>query len=152
MAISSKKTKTETKNNEAFAMDAFEMDKMYESAREFSENGIKQNAEFYSRFQNVATDATKAAKETFDVAKNAQENLTSKIVENTKSNIEAGATFAEKLWGIRSVSEMIDFQSTFYRSQFETFSAQAKEIQDISTKAAENAATAGKSFLDKSVA
>ena len=154
MATTPKTAKPEAEKQEkdAFGMDAFQMDKVYETVREFSENGMKQQAEFYSKFQHVAEDATKAATDAFDAAKAAQENLASKLVENTKSNLEAGAAFAEKLWGIRSVSEMIDFQGTYFRSQFETLSAQAKEIQEISSKAAEQASAPGKKFFEKSVA
>jgi phasin len=57
-------------------------------------------------------------------------------MEFAKANTTANLDFAQELLGIKSPSEALELWSSHTRKAFETFSAQAKELTELTQKVA----------------
>jgi len=152
----SKTTKTSQAKTNAFApafnMPEFDLQNFGESFREMAENGVKQQADDYGKFQKVAEDTTAAMDKIFNAAQDAQNELSAKVIANAKTNAEAGSAFIEKLSGVKSISEALEIQSSFFRSQFDVVSSQYKETQEMSAVAGEKLSSQAKAAFEKAVA
>ncbi len=110
---------------------AFDIAKMTETARNFTETAMKQNTETLEKFKAVSADFTGASEKSLEAARTAGEALSTKIMDNAKANTEAAVAFTQKISGVKTVSEALEAQSEFFRAQFETLSAQAKEVSEL---------------------
>ena len=61
----------------------------------------------------------------------------SKAIEYVQGNINAGFEFVRKMATVKDVNELVELQSTFARDQFAAYTAQVKELGEISAKVAE---------------
>ena len=136
----------------AFDVANFDLAKMSESYRDFTEKAIAQGSEAYEQYKTAAEDATTTAQKSFDAMREGVATLSAKALENTKTNTEAAVAFVEKLSGAKSFAEVLDLQGEFFRSAFDTLATQAKETQDIATKVSEKAAAPAKAAVEKAVA
>ena len=57
-----------------------------------------------------------------------------KALDATQANSDASFAFAKDLFGAKTLSEVIELQSTFARKQFDAFAAQFKEFQSLTEK------------------
>ncbi|MFK5980297.1 MAG: phasin family protein [Rhizobiaceae bacterium] len=135
-----------------FDASAFDFAKMNETFREYAEKGAAQQEEFYSNFKTVAEEAKVSAEEAMEVARGAGDELSAKAVKNVKANTEAGTAFFEGMMGVKSFTEAFDLQGAFFRTQFETVSAQVKDAVELTTKVSEKAAAPAKAAYEKAVA
>ena len=58
--------------------------------------------------------------------------LSLKAISALRANTEAGLSHMEALVGVKSVSDFVELQTSFFRKQAELFTAQAKDLQDAS--------------------
>lgn len=132
-----------------FEFPEFDVAKMSSSFREAAEKTVAQNAEAYEQFKVAAEEATESAKQAFEAAREGAIALSSKAIENTKANTEASITYMEKLSAIKSVSELMELQSEFFRNSFEVLSAQTKEAQELTAKVSEESTAPVKAVAEK---
>ncbi|MGI9402744.1 MAG: phasin family protein [Rhizobiaceae bacterium] len=132
-----------------FEYPEFDVAKFTGSFREAAEKAVAQNAEAYEQFKVAAEEATESAKQAFEAAREGAITLSSKAFENTKANTEAGITYLEKLSAIKSVSELMELQSEYFRNSFEVLSAQTKEAQELTVKVSEESAAPVKAAAEK---
>ena len=59
-----------------------------------------------------------------------------KLMEFMKANTTTSLDFAQELFGVKSPSEALELWTTHSRKQFETLSAQAKELAELGQKVA----------------
>ena len=142
----SKKTESD-----AFAMPSFDASKVTDQFRDFAEKGLAQSKDAYAKMKTAAEDAQKTVEETFKTAQSAGAEVSLKAISALRANTEAGLSHMEALVGVKSVSDFVELQTSFFRKQAELFTAQAKELQDASTKAAEKAAAPVKAAFEKVV-
>ena len=142
----SKKTESD-----AFAMPSFDASKMTDQFRDFAEKGLAQSKDAYAKMKTAAEDAQKTVEDTFKTAQNAGTEVSLKAISALRANTEAGLSHMEALVGVKSVSDFVELQTSFFRKQAELFTAQAKDLQDASTKAAEKAAAPVKAAFEKVV-
>jgi len=134
-----------------FPFPQFDLSQYGETYREFAEKAMAQGAEAYDKFKTAAEEATAGAQTSFDAMRESTAALTAKAIENSRVNTEAGVAFLEKLASAKTLSEVIDLQSAYFRSTFETLTSQAKEAQDMVAKAGEKAAAPVKTVAQKVV-
>ena len=57
-----------------------------------------------------------------------------KVIEIARANTNAAFDFMESLFGVKSASEMVELSTSHVRKQFETMSAQSKELTALAQK------------------
>jgi len=130
-AKTTESTVTPFPNFEAFTMPKMEIPSV---SREMAEKGIEQARDAYAKFKTMAEEATDMMEDSFETTRRGVLDFNHKAVDNAKSNTDATFRFVKDLFEVKTVAEMIELQTSFARSQFETLTAQAKDMQDLSTK------------------
>lgn len=140
--------KTALPNFEAFAMPNVEIPG---AAREFAEKSIEQARDAYAKVKTAAEEATDLLEDTFQTTRQGTIDFNAKALDAAKANTDATFQLFKDLMGAKSVAEAIELQSSFARTQFETFTAQAKDMQEFSTKFATELSAPVKDAVEKSV-
>jgi phasin len=130
---------------------SFDASKTTDQFRAFAEKGVEQSKEVYAKVKAGAEDAQKALESTFETAKSLGNELSLKSIAALRANSEAGFTHLESLMSARSLSDVIELQTSFFRQRFETSIEQAKEMQAIASKAAEEVSRPMKDVFEKNV-
>lgn len=129
----------------------FDASKAADQVRAFAEKGIEQSKETYTKLKTGAEEAQKALESTFETAKTVGSDLSLKAIAALRTNSEAGFAHLEALVGAKSLSEVIELQTAFVRKSFESAVEQAKELQAITSKAAEDVSKPMKDAFEKAV-
>jgi len=111
------------------------------AVREFAEKSVSQAREAYDKLKTAADDATGFVEQTLDAAREGTMAISLKAVDAAKENSDASFSFARDLFGARTMSDVIELQSTFARKQFDTFASQFKEFQVLTEKLVTNTTT-----------
>jgi phasin len=141
-----------TKKNtieDVFAFTAFDPSKISESYREFTEKGLGQSKEAYDKMKSAAEDATKTMEQTLETVQAGTVEMGLKAIDQIRANTEQSLSHLEALLGVKSVSEFIELQTSFLRSQSETAVDQAKVLQEASRKFVDDVAKPGKAAYEK---
>jgi phasin len=131
-------SKNDNNKNSKFEMPNFEMPKMEVPAafRELAEKTISQSKENYDRLKQTAEQTTGMLEDAFSIYSKGSLELTSKILDNAQAQANAVFDFAKSLMESKTVAEALEKQTSFAREQFETLTAQGREIQKLTTKIA----------------
>ena len=121
-----------------FEMPKFEMPKMEVPAafREVAEKGVAQAKEHYEKMKSTAEDATEMLEETYATASKGCSDYGLKLVETAKANSNAAFDLFGELLTAKSYAEVVELYTAYARTQFDTGSAQAKELADHAQKVA----------------
>lgn len=129
-----KDTKTST-GAELIKFDAelFQMPKMEvpEAVREAAERGVAQAKDAYEKLKVAAEETTELVEDAYTTYTKGASDISGKVLDFTKLNTTVVFDFAKELLGVRSVAELVEKQTAFARSQFETITAQSKELQGL---------------------
>jgi phasin len=128
---------------------SFDPSKTTDQLRVFAEKGVEQSKEAYAKLKDGAESAQKALESTYETVKSVNNELSLKTIAALRSNAEASFAHLEALVGAKSISEVVELQSTYLRKRFELSVAQAKEFQSATTKAAEDVAKPFKDVVEK---
>ena len=136
-----------------FDMPKFDMPKMEVPAafRELAEKGVAQAKENYERMKAAAEDTSNVLETTYATVSKGSADYGLKMLEITRLNTNSAFDFAEELFGVKSFSEVVELTATHARKQFETFSAQAKEVTELAQKVATDSAEPMKSGFNKAM-
>ena len=107
--------------------------------REFAEKSVSQAREAYSKLKSASEDATGLVEETLENAREGAFAISVKALDAAKTNSDASFALARDMFGAKTMSDMIELQSTFARKQFEAMTAQFKELQQLGEKYVANA-------------
>jgi phasin len=99
--------------------------------REFAEKSVSQARDAYARMKSASEDATGLVETTFENAREGAYAFGVKALDAAKTNSDASFALARDMFGAKTLSEVIELQSTFARKQFETVTAQFKELQEL---------------------
>ncbi|MFH1794224.1 MAG: phasin [Pseudomonadota bacterium] len=130
---------------------SFDASKATEQLRDFTDKGIEQTKEVYSKLKSGAEDAQKTFESTYETARATGADLSLKTISAMRANADAAFSHLEALVGVKSVSEFIELQTAWMRKSVETAVEQAKDIQATSTKAIEDVAKPMKSAFEKTM-
>jgi phasin len=126
-----------------------------EQMRAFAERGVSQARDNYAKFKDAAETHNGTIEAVFTSANKGVSEYSAKLMEFMKANTTAQLDFAHELLGIKSPSEAMGLWTAHARKQFETFTAQAKELAELTQKVATDTVEpikAGASKLYKSAA
>jgi len=111
-----------------------------EQMRAFAEKGVSQARDNYAKLQDAAETHNSTVEAVFTKVNHGASAYSAKLVEFFKANTTSSLDFAQELFSVKSPAEAIELWTSHSRKQFETFSAQAKELAELGQKVAAEAA------------
>ncbi len=125
-----------------FEMPKFEMPKMEMPAafRELAEKGIAQAKGNYEKLKSAAEQATDTLEETYNTASSGYSGYGLKLIETARANSNAAFDLYGELLSAKSYSEVVEKTTAYMRAQFDTMTAQAKELTEHAQKVATDTA------------
>jgi phasin len=103
--------------------------------REFAEKGLAQAKQNYEKMKTVAEDATDAIETSYSNASKGASEYGLAVIANARTNTNAAFDLLGALMGAKSYAEVVELSSGYVRQQFETLTAQAKELNAVAQKA-----------------
>lgn len=121
-----------------FEVPKFDLPKMEVPAafREIAEKGISQAKDGYDKMKAAAEEATDMLEETYATATKGATDYGLKLIETARANTNAAFDFWGQLMSVKSPSEVIELSTTHARKQYETLTAQGKELAALAQKVA----------------
>ena len=134
-------------------MPSFELPKMEIPAafREFAEKGVAQTKDAYEKIKSVAEQNTAMLETVYSTASKGSTEYGLKVIEIARYNTNSAFSFVEKLFSVKSPSELVELTTAHSRAQFETVSAQSKELAALAQKVATETAEPIKSGVEKAI-
>jgi phasin len=134
-----------------FEIPNFEIPKMEIPAafREIAEKSVSQAKETYEKMKSAAEDATDVLEDTYSTATKGASEYGLKMIEVTRANTNAAFDFYTQLMAMTSLSEMVELSTAHARKQFETATAQGKELAALAQKVATDTAEPMKECVTK---
>ncbi len=127
----------------------FDASKATDQFRAFAEKGVEQSKEAYAKLKSGAEETQKAFEASYKSVRAVSSEMSLKTIAALRANAEANFAHLEALVGARSLSEVIELQTSFLRNRVEMGVEQAKDFQAIATKAAEDVSRPLKSVVEK---
>jgi phasin len=158
-ATTAPKVKTSKPAAGSFEMPKFEMPKfeipkveMPAAFREFAERGVAQAKDTYEKMKAAAEEATDVLETTYSTATKGASEYGLKVIDAARVNTNAAFDFFGELMTAKSPSEVIELSSAHARKQFESLTAQSKELSALAQKVATDTAEPIKSGMNKAFA
>ena len=108
--------------------------------REFAEKGIAQTKDAYEKMKATAEQNTEMLETVYSTASKGTTEYGMKLIEMSRANTNAAFDFFEKLFGVKSPTELAELSTAHARAQFETLSSQSKELASLCQKVATDTA------------
>jgi phasin len=121
-----------------FEIPKFEMPNMEVplAFREIAEKGIAQAKENYEKIKSAAEQATDVLEDTYATASKGCTGYGLKVIETARANSNAAFDLFGELMNAKSYSEVVELTTAYMRTQFETVTAQTKELTEHAQKVA----------------
>jgi len=134
-----------------FEMPNFEVPKLEIPAafREFAEKSVSQAKENYEKMKSAAEEATDVLEDTYATATKGASDYGLKMIEAARVNTNAAFDFTTELMTVKSFSEVVELYTAHARKQFETVTAQSKELAALAQKVATETAEPMKESVTK---
>jgi phasin len=126
-----------------------------EQVRAFAEKGVSQARESYTKFKDAAETHNSTIEAVFTTATKGATDYSAKLLDIVKANTNATFDFAQELVGVKTLPQAVELWSAHAKKQVETFTAQTKELAELTQKIATETAEpikAGASKLFKPAA
>ncbi len=126
-----------------FDIPKFEMPNLEVPAafREIAEKGVTQAKDNWEKMKAATEEATGLLEDSFATSSKGAADYSLKLIEISRANTDAAFDFFSELVTVKSISEVVELSAAHARKQFDTASAQTKELaalaQKIATEAAE---------------
>jgi len=108
---------------------------------EMADQGIAQTKDSFKNAKAATEEAAHVFQQAYTVAAKGATDYNLKVFEIARFNTNAAFDYARELLGVKSLSEFVELSSARSRQQFETMTAQSKELatlaQRVSLEAAE---------------
>lgn len=104
--------------------------------REMAEKSVAQAKAGYEKLKAAAEETTDMIEDTYETARAGMVEYNLKTIEALKTNTDAAFGLARDMTGVKTFAEAVELQTAFVRKQFETLTAQAKDLQAVAQKIA----------------
>ena len=130
------KSKAAPAPSNVFEMPKFDMPKfeMPTAFREMAEKGIAMAKDNYDKMKSTAEEATDVLEETYSTASKGCSGYGLKVIEAGRANANATFDLMTELLTAKSYAEAVELSTAFTRKQFDTLTAQAKELVEEAQK------------------
>ena len=123
-----------------------------ENLRKATEDSVTQGRAAYDRVKTAAEDATGSLEFSYATATKGLTDFNAHVFSAMRANGEAMFDFVKALSGVKSMDEVVSVQSAHMRQQYETLTAQTKELSALAQKVAADAAAPIKASFGKTFA
>ncbi|MBR1207891.1 MULTISPECIES: phasin [unclassified Bradyrhizobium] len=120
-----------------------------EQMRAFAEKGVLQARDSYAKFKDAAETHNSTVEAVFTSVNKGATAYSAKLIEFFKANTTSSLDFAQELFSVKSPTEAIELWTSHARKQFETYTAQAKELAELGQKVATETAEPIKASASK---
>ena len=120
-----------------------------EGVRALAEKSVAQTRQAYDRSLDAFDASLTTFERTFDAAGQGAAAFNRKIIDLARRNVEASFDLATSLAGAKTLADMVELQSAFWRKQFGVLTAQAEEVRTLSIKVGADAAEPIKSQMER---
>ena len=120
-----------------------------EQMRAFAEKGVSQARDNYAKFKDAAESHNGTIEAVFASCSKGASEYSAKLMEIMKTNTTASLDFAQALIAVKSPTEAMELWASHTRKQFEAFTANAKELAELSQKVATDSAEPIKASASK---
>jgi phasin len=136
-----------------FEMPKFDMSSMEVPAafREFAEKGVAQTKDAYEKMKATAEQATEVLETVYSTASKGSTEYGQKVIEIARTNTNTHFDFVASMFGVKSVSELVELSTAHARAQFEAVSAQTKELTALAQKVATETSAPIKTGVEKAM-
>jgi phasin len=119
-----------------FEIPSFDMPKMEVPAafREIAEKSVSQAKDTWDKMKAATEEATDVLEDSYATATKGTTDYNLKFIEMARLNTNAAFDFATGLMGVKSLSEVVELSTAYTRKQFETVTAQTKELTALAQK------------------
>jgi phasin len=119
-----------------FDIPSFDMPKFEVPAafREAAEKGVAQAKEGWEKMKVASEEATEVLESSYTTAAKGASEYGLKVIDAARTNTNAAFDFATTLATAKTLSEFVEMSSTHARKQFDTVSAQTKELTSLAQK------------------
>ena len=119
-----------------FELPGFDLPKFEVPAafREAAEKGVAQAKEGWEKMKSATEEATEVLEESYTTATKGASAYGLKVIDAARSNTNAAFDFATEIATAKSLSELVELSTAHARKQFETVSAQTKELTSLAQK------------------
>jgi phasin len=126
---------------DAFDLSKFEISKIEVPAEfhEMTDKGVAHAKDTYTKAKVASEEAADLLKNTYATVAKGTPDYNLKLIEIVRTNTCAAFDRAQELLGAKSPSELIELSTAYMRKQFDTVSAQTKELYALAQKAATDA-------------
>ncbi len=111
-----------------------------EQMRAFAEKGVSQARDSYAKFKDVAESNNGTIEAVFSTVSKGASEYSAKLMEMMKANTTATLDYAQELIGVKTPSEAMELWTSHTKKQYEVFTANAKELAELSQKIASETA------------
>ncbi|MCC8983222.1 phasin [Bradyrhizobium acaciae] len=120
-----------------------------EQVRAFAEKGVLQARDSYAKFKDAAETHNSTVEAVFTSMNKGATAYSAKLIEFFKANTTTSLDFAQELFSVKSPTEAVELWTSHARKQFETYTAQAKELAELGQKVASETAEPIKASASK---
>ncbi|MGY3583311.1 phasin [Bradyrhizobium sp. USDA 4341] len=120
-----------------------------EQMRAFAEKGVLQARDSYAKFKDAAETHNSTVEAVFTSVNKGATAYSAKLIEFFKANTTSSLDFAQELFSVKSPTEAVELWTSHARKQFETYTAQAKELAELGQKVASETAEPIKASASK---
>ena len=120
-----------------------------EQMRAFAEKGVSQARDNYAKFKDVAERQNGTIEAVFSTVSKGASEYSAKLMEIMKATTTANLDFAQALIAVKSPSEAMELWSSHAKKQFEAFTANTKDLAELSKKVATETAEPIKASASK---
>ncbi|GKQ56020.1 phasin [Bradyrhizobium sp. Ce-3] len=120
-----------------------------EQMRAFAEKGVLQARDSYAKFKDAAETHNSTVEAVFTSVSKGASEYSAKLIEFFKANTTSSLDFAQELFSVKSPTEAVELWTSHTRKQFETYTAQAKELAELGQKVASETAEPIKASASK---
>jgi phasin len=107
-----------------------------EQMRALAEKGVSQARDSYTKFKDAAETHNGTIEAVFGSVSKGASEYSAKMLEFMQTNTTAALDFAQELVAVKSLPQAGEIWTGYTRKQFETLTAQAKELAELSKKIA----------------
>ena len=134
-----------------FDLSKFEMPKIEVPAefREMTDKGVAQAKDACTKAKVASDEAADLLKTAYTTVAKGATDYNLKFIDIVRTNTRAAFDYVNELLGVKSPSELVELSTAHMRKQFDTVSAQAKELSALAQKAATDAAEPIKAGVSK---
>jgi phasin len=119
-------------------MPSFDMPKMEVPAafREFAEKSVTQAKDNWEKMKAATEEATDMIETSYSTASKGASDYGLALIDAARANTNAAFDFCSQIMTAKSLSEVIELSTSHARKQFETVTAQSKDLTALAQKVA----------------